>query len=172
MNKKYKIGLITFGVLIAGIGLFAWFGPFNNRSYMLMLKTLLKHNVPEKSIAQAKKDKDAVFVDSREKDEYNVSHIKDAVWVGAKDFDMDRLKGVDKNKNIIVYCAVGYRSENITHKLIDAGYTSVSNLYGGIFEWINEGNKVYKDGDKVTSDIHPYGPVWGKWLRKGNKTYK
>lgn len=140
-------------------------------TYNLMLKTLLSHNVKEVSVKDAVKTGNAVFIDSREKQEYNISHIKDAVWVGYSDFDISRMDKVPRTAKVIVYCSVGKRSEEITEKLKTAGYPDVSNLYGGIFEWINEGYPVYKDGKK-TNKIHAYSKVWGIWLNKGEKVYK
>lgn len=140
-------------------------------AYNLMLKALLSHSVDEVSVAKALKIKDAVYIDSRSKREYEVSHIKDAIWVGYEDFDLNRMKGVNKNKPVIVYCSVGKRSEDVTEKLVAAGYKDVHNLYGGIFEWVNDGHPVYNDKGK-TNKVHAYSKTWGIWLNKGEKVYE
>jgi predicted sulfurtransferase len=75
-----------------------------------------------------------------------------------------------KDTPIIVYCSVGYRSEKVAEQIIAAGYTQVSNLYGGIFEWVNEEQPVYDTKGK-TQKVHAYNKVWGVWLRKGKKVY-
>ncbi len=169
MKSTYKIGIL---VVAAGIGLFIYFGnPFGDRSYKLMLKGLLKHNVPELNIDEAHKQVNPLFLDAREKQEYDVSHIKNAIWIGDKTFNLNRLNGVAKNEILIVYCSIGYRSEKITEKIIRAGYQSVSNLYGGIFEWVNQGYPVYDTSNLPTKKIHAYNHVWSKWLRKGEKIY-
>ena len=55
-------------------------------TYNFMLKTLLKNDVPVISAKEANKDKSSfVFLDSREKPEFEVSHIKNATWVGFDD---------------------------------------------------------------------------------------
>lgn len=145
----------------------------NSKAYNTMLKALLKDNVPELSAAEAKQHQtEYVFLDSREKREYEVSHIKDAVWVGYNDFDIHRLKGISKDKQIVVYCSVGARSENISNKLIAAGYTHIHNMYGGIFEWVNEGFPVYNMQEKPTDKVHAYSKIWGIWLKKGEKVYE
>ncbi len=146
-----------------------------NKRYNFMLKTLLKENVPTLSVEQTdslkKTDKEIIFVDTREKKEYDVSHIKDAIWVGYSDFTVDRLKGVDKNAKIVAYCSVGARSEKITRKLIDAGFTDVSNMYGSIFEWVNQGHEVVNPKGELTKKVHAYNKTWGVWLKKGEKVY-
>ena len=110
-------------------------------------------------------------MDAREADEYNVSHLAKAKLVGYNNFNIDSLNVKDKNTPIVVYCSVGYRSGKIAEKLIEKGYTNVQNLYGGIFEWKNEGNNVV-DKNGTTNDVHPYSKSWGIWLKKGNKVYK
>jgi rhodanese-related sulfurtransferase len=47
---------------------------------------------------------------------------------------------------------VGYRSEKVTEKLQKAGFTQVSNLYGGIFEWVNQGYPIVNQSG-ATSDV-------------------
>lgn len=138
-------------------------------AYDLALKTLLDSDTPTISVKEAAA-KDVIFVDARSADEYNVSHIQDAIWVGFEDFDIVRLKHVSKSKPIVVYCSIGYRSEKITQKLKAEGFEQVLNLYGGIFEWVNQGNAVYKD-QKVTTKVHAYSKSWGFWLNEGEKVY-
>ncbi len=140
-----------------------------SKAYSRMLNTLLKHSVNEVSVTEAAQAKDVIFIDSREKQEYEVSHIQDAKWVGYDDFNMNRLKEVPKDRKIIVYCSVGARSENISLKLEEAGYKDVSNLYGGIFEWVNQGYPVYNT-EGQTNKVHPYNMLWGVWLNKGEKS--
>jgi rhodanese-related sulfurtransferase len=108
-------------------------------SFDLLLRTMLNHNVPEISVAQlADSLHYFTVVDSREQAEYEVSHIQNAIWVGFDDFDRTRLDGLDKDEPIVVYCSIGYRSEKITDQLIYLGYNNVYNLYGGIFEWVDQ----------------------------------
>lgn len=142
-----------------------------SKSYDKMLKHRLSHTVKEVSVCDITDETKYIFVDAREKKEYNVSHIKDAVWCGYDDFDISRLKEISKEKKIVVYCSVGYRSEKIAEKLIEAGYKDVSNLYGGIFEWKNEGRKVYDNAGNSTEKIHAYNYIWGKWVTSGEKVY-
>jgi rhodanese-related sulfurtransferase len=140
-------------------------GAFN-----LTLKTLLSHTVNEVTVPDAVKS-NALFIDARERNEYDVSHIKNAVFVGYENFSYDSLASINKNQKIIVYCSVGYRSENISEKLVDAGFTDVSNLLGGIFEWVNQGNAVIDNNGDATLNVHAYSKTWGVWLSKGNKVY-
>lgn len=143
-----------------------------NGAYNVMLRTLLSHNVNEISVNELTKLKDIVLLDAREEAEYKVSHLPSAIHVGYDNFNMDSVKDFDKNENIVIYCSVGYRSEKIAEKLKSAGFTNVSNLYGGIFEWVNQGYRIVESNEKETNNVHAYNKTWGIWLNKGNKVYK
>lgn len=140
-------------------------------AYNITLKTLLSHSVPEVTVPQVKAMHDLLLLDAREWSEYQVSHLKNAKFVGFDHFEIDKLKSLNKSQKIVVYCSVGYRSEKIADKLKQAGYTNVSNLYGGIFEWVNQGNPVVDEKGIVTDHVHAYNKTWGVWLNKGVKVY-
>jgi rhodanese-related sulfurtransferase len=111
------------------------------------------------------------ILDSREINEYNVSHLKNAIHVGYEHFSMNKtIKKLSIKTPIIVYCSVGYRSEKIAEKLIKKGY-KVYNLYGGIFEWKNKKNTVIDTSNIETNKVHCYNEEWSKWLLNGEKVY-
>ncbi len=142
-----------------------------SKSYQLMLSTLLSHSVPEVAVGDVDTNSDIVWLDAREKAEFQVSKIEGAQWVGYDDFSLDRVAGLPKDRKIVVYCSVGYRSEKVSEQLIDAGFTDVQNLYGGIFEWKNQGNSVVDSTDAVTEEVHAFNRLWGIWLSNGEKVY-
>ena len=137
-----------------------------NPKFQKKLQWLLRHNVEEISIKEAKALESATYLDSREKSEYETSHIKNAIWVGYNDFDINSVESLDKTKPIVIYCSVGYRSEKVTKKLEKAGFTKVYNLYGGLFEWYNEGLPIVDNNDEQTDKIHTYNKKWSKWVNK------
>lgn len=142
-------------------------------SYNLMLKGLLSHSVEEISIEQLMGNRDRyILLDARSPEEWKVSHIRDASFVGYEDFELDRLApGIQKDDSIVVYCSVGYRSEKVAEQLQEAGYSKVYNLYGGIFEWVNRGGSVENEAG-ITQKVHPYNWLWGQWLNAGVKSKK
>ena len=144
------------------------------KGYNMMLKSLLKHDVNECTVHQAdslRKIKNVVFLDTREHKEYEVSHLPNAIWVGYDDFDVARLKGVRKDAEIIAYCSVGARSEKVVRELSTLGYQNLTNMYGSIFEWVNQGYTVVDMNNNPTNRVHTYNKVWGIWLRKGEKVH-
>ncbi len=146
-----------------------------NPSYGLMLKTLLSHTVEETTVEdlQNLKQDNVILLDAREAKEFKVSHLNSAHWVGYDDFSPKRVKDIPKDAKVIVYCSVGYRSEKISEQLLDMGFSDVSNLYGGIFEWVNQGNEVVNEEDSVTKKVHAYDKLWGSWIDapEAEKTY-
>ncbi|MEO6288999.1 MAG: rhodanese-like domain-containing protein [Ginsengibacter sp.] len=139
----------------------------------LITKSLLSSKVPKIDVGEAAAHQSSyIFLDSREKDEYDVSHIKNSIFVGAEDFAIDKLGKISKDADIVVYCAVGVRSDKIAKEIIDAGYRHVHNMHGGIFEWINKGNPVYDTSGNPTSSIHAYSKFWGVFVSSDHKVYK
>lgn len=141
-------------------------------SFNFTLKLLLSGSTPTINISDAATGfRNYTFLDARELNEYNVSHLQNALFVGSKTFSLDKVNNIQKNQPIIVYCSIGKRSEDVTLKLKKAGYTNVNNLYGGIFEWVNQGHRVYNNNNIITDSVHAFGHFWGKWLDKGKKIY-
>ncbi|MEM6629700.1 MAG: rhodanese-like domain-containing protein [Bacteroidota bacterium] len=112
-----------------------------------------------------------ILLDAREKKEFEVSHLPGAVYTGYNKVEDEVLAKLPKNKPVVVYCSVGYRSERIGEKLKSMGFDSVYNLYGGIFEWKNKGFEVVNDKGTKTEEVHAYDKDWGRWLREGKKVY-
>ncbi len=143
-----------------------------SKAYDVMLSGLLDHSVAEILVNEIDPyDSTIIYLDAREYDEYAVSHIDGAIWVGYDDFDMSRLDSISKSDNIIVYCSVGYRSEKVSEKLLKANYKNVSNMYGSIFEWVNQGKPVYDMEGNETPNVHAFDKEWGRWLKQGTKVY-
>lgn len=137
------------------------------------LKNWNKESIPYIYFENLPMPDSIVYVDTREKDEYNISHLKDALWVGYSNFnEKDILLNIpNKSQSIIVYCSIGVRSENIGEILKNLGYSKIQNLYGGIFEWKNQGGSVYNNNNIETDSVHAYNKHWGKLLNKGIKVY-
>ncbi len=137
------------------------------------LKSYNKETVPYIQVNNLVSNDSVVLLDSREEAEFNISHLKNAIWVGYKNFDEKIVTNKITNKDtpIVVYCSIGVRSEDIGEALQKMGYTNVKNLYGGIFEWKNQNQPVYNQKKQETEEVHAYNKHWGKLLKKGVKIY-
>lgn len=136
-----------------------------NPDFEKEVKKYLVFSIPviRASEAYVAKD-DYVFLDAREEEEYKVSHIDGAIHVGFKDFDLEKVEQLEKDTPIVIYCSIGYRSEIIGDKLKKAGFTSVHNMYGSIFEWVNQHHPLVNEIGLSTNRIHTYNRKWGKWV--------
>ena len=143
----------------------------SDKAYFMMIDKLLSHSVEEIFVDEVNQLSDVIWLDARESKEYEVSKIENSIWVGYDDFALSRVSEIEKDKEIIVYCSIGYRSEKIAEKLKKAGYENVKNLYGGIFSWVNQELPIYDSLNDQTNRIHGYSRVWGVWLQKGKKVY-
>jgi rhodanese-related sulfurtransferase len=105
-----------------------------------------------------------LLLDAREPEEYEVSHLEGATRALSQREALQILTSVPRERPVVVYCAVGYRSAELAAALRKAGYTNVWNMEGSIFEWSNEGRPIYRSGMPVRS-VHPYDEEWGRLLR-------
>lgn len=115
-------------------------------------------------------DSTVLILDCREAEEFSVSHLTGSELAPYSSFEAADLKVSTKELPVVVYCSIGYRSERIGEKLQDEGFTNVFNLYGGIFEWKNEGGVVVA-GNDTTEKVHTYNKQWSKFLEVGEKVY-
>lgn len=139
-----------------------------------LLKRYNKNNVPYISVQELAMPKtNTLILDAREAFEFEVSHIKDALFVGYNHFQLNTITRQIPNKDqaIVVYCSLGIRSEVIANKLKKVGYKNVKNLYGGIFEWKNNDFDIYNSQAKTTDSIHTFSKIWSKWSLKGIKVF-
>ncbi len=106
-----------------------------------------------------------LLLDVREKEEYEVSHLMGAISALTEKEALQAMEGVSREKPVVLYCSVGYRSSEMAGFLQKEGFRKVYNLEGSIFAWANEGRPVYRGGERVHK-VHPYDRVWGKLLKK------
>ena len=136
-----------------------------NPDFDQTIRSYIDFSVPIITVDELAENQDSyLLLDAREPDEYEVSHIAGAKYIGFKEFDPSSLQDVPKDKPIVLYCSIGYRSEKTGEKLQELGFTNVKNLYGSIFEWVNRGQSVVDATGKETNSVHAYSKKWGKWI--------
>ena len=147
-------------------------GQFTEQEFNAMATEMAEGDTRDIEVATLKMMKEKVILlDTREKKEYEISHIPGAIWVGYNSFKLKRVKEIAKDAKIVTYCSVGYRSERIGEKLQKAGFTDVSNLKGSIFKWVNEGNPIVDKDDQPVEKVHGFDKTWGKWVKNGKAVY-
>ncbi|MBM7660189.1 rhodanese-related sulfurtransferase [Bacillus mesophilus] len=81
------------------------------------------------------KDKNKQFIDVRTQMEYKGTHIK-----GFKNLPLHQLAGeatkeLSKDKEVVVICQSGMRSQKASKVLKKLGFTNVTNVKGGMSAW-------------------------------------
>lgn len=114
----------------------------------------------------------AFIIDTREQEEYDISHIPGAHYASYSDFDIEPYLDLPRDTTVVVYCSIGYRSEKIGEKLQKAGFENVYNLYGSLFEWANQGYEMEDQDGKTTNTVHTYNKQWSKWVNDDGKIVK
>jgi rhodanese-related sulfurtransferase len=136
-----------------------------------LLSAYNKMSVPYISVQTLRMDyEDYVILDTRKKEEYDVSHLPGAIWAGEK-FDLTKLPELKRDSKIVVYCTVGIRSEGYGEKMQKEGFINVQNLYGSIFYWKDAGYEVLDLNEEPTEKVHVFGKIWSKYLKTGEKVY-
>ena len=143
--------------------------------YQQLLRTVYHHTVPTVPATELARElklaTPPLLLDVRTPAEFRVSHLAGARFVNFDSLSTVQLPDVSRARPIVVYCSVGLRSERLGERLHALGFRQVRNLYGGLFEWVNEGHPVV-NASGVTADVHPYSTFWGTWLRRGRKVYE
>ncbi len=76
------------------------------------------------------------LVDVRTKEEFTASHLKGAQNICVTDDNFyEKVKTLDKNKPVYVYCKMGGRSADAAKKLKKMGFSKVYDMEGGISSW-------------------------------------
>ncbi len=167
--------LISLSVLL----LFACGTPEPETSRWIEIKQKIRREFPQVSqmsvgeLQSILDDKDGarpLILDVREPNEFAVSHLTGAQQAANTEQALSLLATTEKDRLIVAYCSVGYRSSRLAKALGDRGFTNVHNLEGSIFEWANQGHAVYR-GKTEVKEVHPYNDDWGQLLKEDLRQY-
>jgi adenylyltransferase/sulfurtransferase len=103
-------------------------------------ESAVKNGIPQISVKELKQRMDAgedlFLLDVREPFEYQIANL------GGKLIPQNevprRLEEIDRNREIIVQCRSGGRSQRVAEFLRQSGYPKVANLAGGILAWSDQ----------------------------------
>src|ERR671939_1922941 len=95
-------------------------------------KTRIREVTPEEAIALRRRGEDAVYLDVREPQEWNLFRIPGAVHVPLGQVDQRVAETIPRDRKVIVYCARGNRSALAADAMQNMGYSDVASLAAGI----------------------------------------
>lgn len=162
-------------VLFFFILLLPMFTACKEKTYHSQLKLLYKNSVlliTVDSLAERLATDSLLVLDTRSLAEWEISHIPQARHIAYDGFEVKSLQELSRKQPVVVYCTIGYRSENIGKQLKDAGFEQVYNLYGGLIEWKNRGLKVVDADGKPTNEVHTFNSYWGIYLTNGKQVHE
>ncbi|HXR37549.1 MAG TPA: molybdopterin-synthase adenylyltransferase MoeB [Terracidiphilus sp.] len=100
----------------------------------------MKNGIPQLTVKELKARRDAgqdhFLLDVREPYEVQIAQIGGTV-IPQNDVP-NRLAEIPRDREIVVHCRSGARSQRIAEFLKQSGYTQVANLAGGILAWSDE----------------------------------
>jgi adenylyltransferase/sulfurtransferase len=100
-------------------------------------ETTLKNGIPQMTVQELKQRRDSgedlYVLDVREPYEYQIANIGGTLI--PQNEVPQRLAEIDRNREIVVQCRSGGRSQRIAEFLAQQGYPNVKNLAGGILAW-------------------------------------
>jgi len=103
--------------------------------------TAQESNETEIDVKELKRKMDAkedfYLLDVREPNEFKIGRIPGSTLIPLGEVPQ-RFQEIPKDKEIVVHCKMGGRSAKAVKQLVDAGFTRVQNLKGGILAWIDQ----------------------------------
>jgi rhodanese-related sulfurtransferase len=169
-NQNQMKFLLFFLAFIFGTTVFAQ----NPEGFDKMAKNMAGKKAPIITMGEVQKSINAknkiVFLDSREQNEFQTSHLPNAIWVGYDNIDWSKINKLEKDATIVIYCSVGYRSGKLAEQLSKKGFKNVKNLYGGLFNWANNGGELQNEMKQTTNKVHGYNKNWSKWVNPDRST--
>ena len=133
----------------------------------------------ELASAIAAQDVAVLLLDVRRREEYEVSHLEGAVWVG-EDGEHPELAAMvsafaeehEPARTLVAcYCSVGYRSSRLARRLASELGLRAVNVEGSLFRWVNEGRPVFRGSERLDPALaHPYNSVFGKLLHADKRS--
>ena len=88
--------------------------------------------------AYQKYQQDVFFLDVRTQEEWDQFHIPNTTLIPLGELP-DRLNELPRDRQIVVVCRSGNRSQSGRDTLLNAGFTNVTSMTGGVTEWSNQG---------------------------------
>lgn len=148
---------------------------------------LAPHEIsPSDVVKKVQSNEDFVLLDVRTFEEYEEIHLKDALLLPVQELSQETLTSIGlgegaKDKEIVLYCRSGARSQTAYNIMKSLGYTNIKSVAGGMIHWqedqypltesgsytgpmMNSENidaTAVTDGPKITLDrtLHDFGVI-------------
>ena len=113
----------------------------SHRDHLAAVKEQIREVSTEDAVALRDASSAPVFVDVRERDEYEQGFIPGAVHIPRGNLESRIERAVpDHGTPVVLYCASGNRSAYSAKTLAELGYTDVVSMAGGFSRWKQNGH--------------------------------
>lgn len=97
---------------------------------------------PEAAMKVRVEHPDAVFLDCREPNEWNLGRVMGALFIPRGILETNVEAAIPRDRKVVIYCSSGNRSALATETLLLLGYTDVVSLAGGFRGWAEAGGAI------------------------------
>jgi len=97
---------------------------------------------PAEVAAMRERGEQAIYLDVREPNEWNLGRIPGAVFIPRGQLESKVEAAAPRDAKVIVYCAGGNRSALAADTMQQMGYENVASMSGGFRQWASEGRDV------------------------------
>jgi rhodanese-related sulfurtransferase len=135
LSQQARGWLIAAGILV--VALVAIFAVYQANAPAGAAEAALPAEI---SVAQAHTEYQSgtLMLDVRTQEEWDQVHIPGATFIPLDQLE-NRLAELPRDQEIVVYCRSGNRSQTGRDILLDAGFTQVTSMAGGINQWSSAG---------------------------------
>lgn len=92
--------------------------------------------------AMRERGEKAVYLDVRERNEWNLGRIPGAAFLPRGHLESRIEEVAPRDARVVIYCARGNRSALAADTMRQMGYSNVSSMSGGFQQWAMEGREV------------------------------
>lgn len=97
---------------------------------------------PQQVREMRQRNENAVYLDVREPNEYNLGHLPGAMHIPRGTLETKGEAMLPRDRKIVVYCAGGSRSALAADTLQQMGYADVASMSSGFRGWAESGGEV------------------------------
>lgn len=164
MNQT-TIGVLVIGVVLL-VGGFFYFGSDNMMSDGM--DEMREHNddlapheiSPSDVVKKVRDNKDVILLDVRTLEEYEEIHLKGALLLPVQELSQETLTSIGlgedaKDKEIVLYCRSGARSQTAYNVMKSLGYTNIKSVAGGMIHWQEDQYPLTESGSYTGPMVKP-----------------
>lgn len=107
---------------------------------------------PSDVVKKVRADEDVILLDVRTLEEYEEVHLENALLLPVQELSQETLTSIGlgedmKDKEIIIYCRSGARSQTAYNIMESLGYTNIKSVAGGMVHWQEDQYPLIESGE-------------------------